>query len=678
LVTPTGIPGPAGPPGATGAAGPAGTSNANNGTSISSITPGTVVFGNDVAGNLGQLISHREVPMNNFSLIFSDNPPATIPPNSPGRPNTVTIGHEYSPFVNAYSKFYTENLTELVGGVFATKVSTGATVKFPHSTGNLGYTGAAGYAQSTGTTVDYLTGVYGMADNSNAIGGGSFICGVRGEAAGNSVTQRAIGVAGLAKSAQTGLSGVNIGVYGEAANGHTSWAGFMNGNSLIFGTWMPSDSLLKTNITTITNALAIIKKLNPKSYYFDTTNTYGLNLPSKKQYGFLAQNVSTILPELTTSFSSPADTMGPTNFTALNYNGFIGLLTAGMQQQQLSIDSLRGETALPTVPVLISPANGASGSFGKGNLTWNSVSNGIVVYHAQLATDNAFSNVVLDLSTTDTTTVFGADCDTVNVTYYWRVNAKNNAGTSAWSTVFSFTDTTKCGSSVGTPIRRIDAVAFGSASDSLFKTNVTPLTNALSKVTQLNGVYYDWLHNNPKYQFDTTNQVGFIAQDVKKVIPQVVSKDVNGYLALDYGKLAPVLVEAIKTLKTNNDSLQAQINRLTSLMNACCSSSSARVGTTTNLQSVTLSDKDAIVLNQNVPNPFAEQTVITYNIPENTGFAQLLFYDLNGRQIKTVDITTKGAGQLNVYANDLTNGMYSYTLIVDGKIIDTKKMVKQQ
>ena len=91
-----------------------------------------------------------------------------------------------------------------------------------------------------------------------------------------------------------------------------------------------------------------------------------------------------------------------------------------------------------------------------------------------------------------------------------------------------------------------------------------------------------------------------------------------------------------------------------------------------------MANKDIIVLNQNVPNPFAEQTVITYNIPQSAGAAQLVFYDALGRQIKTVDITTKGAGQLNVYANDLTNGIYSYTLIVDGNIIGTKKMVKQQ
>ena len=78
------------------------------------------------------------------------------------------------------------------------------------------------------------------------------------------------------------------------------------------------------------------------------------------------------------------------------------------------------------------------------------------------------------------------------------------------------------------------------------------------------------------------------------------------------------------------------------------------------------------------PNPFAEGVTIKYFVPEGTSNAQILFYDALGRQIKTVDIITKGAGSLNVYANDLTNGIYSYTLVIDGRIIDTKKMVKQQ
>lgn len=93
---------------------------------------------------------------------------------------------------------------------------------------------------------------------------------------------------------------------------------------------------------------------------------------------------------------------------------------------------------------------------------------------------------------------------------------------------------------------------------------------------------------------------------------------------------------------------------------------------------IELSDKDVIVLNQNVPNPFAEQTSISYYIPEKSGFAQIIFNDMKGQIIKVVDIKTKGKGQLNVFANDLSTGMYSYSLFVDGKLADTKKMLKTE
>jgi hypothetical protein len=81
--------------------------------------------------------------------------------------------------------------------------------------------------------------------------------------------------------------------------------------------------------------------------------------------------------------------------------------------------------------------------------------------------------------------------------------------------------------------------------------------------------------------------------------------------------------------------------------------------------------------NQNTPNPFAEQTTITYNVPAKYKFAQIIFKTIEGKIIRTVDITTKGQGQLNVFANDLSAGLYLYTLIVDGQVIDNKKMVKE-
>lgn len=90
-----------------------------------------------------------------------------------------------------------------------------------------------------------------------------------------------------------------------------------------------------------------------------------------------------------------------------------------------------------------------------------------------------------------------------------------------------------------------------------------------------------------------------------------------------------------------------------------------------------LSSKNAIILNQNVPNPFAESTVITYSVPTSIAKAQIHFYDGQGKLIQSVDITGRGNGQLNVFGSDLSSGTYSYSLVADGKIIDTKKMVKQ-
>ena len=48
----------------------------------------------------------------------------------------------------------------------------------------------------------------------------------------------------------------------------------------------------------------------------------------------------------------------------------------------------------------------------------------------------------------------------------------------------------------------------------------------------------------------------------------------------------------------------------------------------------------------------------------------------DGRVIKSVEIKEKGQGSMNVFADDLTNGIYSYMLVIDGKTIDTKKMIK--
>ena len=82
-------------------------------------------------------------------------------------------------------------------------------------------------------------------------------------------------------------------------------------------------------------------------------------------------------------------------------------------------------------------------------------------------------------------------------------------------------------------------------------------------------------------------------------------------------------------------------------------------------------------LDKPVPNPFKEKTTISYTLPETYAKAQLVFHNSQGKLIQSVELTGNGEGQLNVFADDLTSGIYTYTLVVDGKIIQTKKMIKQ-
>lgn len=98
-------------------------------------------------------------------------------------------------------------------------------------------------------------------------------------------------------------------------------------------------------------------------------------------------------------------------------------------------------------------------------------------------------------------------------------------------------------------------------SDLRYKNNVRPISNALSKLQLLNGVTYRMNTTTfPEWQFDTTMQYGLIAQDVEKVFPELVKKiDAKGYKGLDYVKLVPILIEAIKEQ-------QQQINELKKLL----------------------------------------------------------------------------------------------------------------
>jgi hypothetical protein len=98
-----------------------------------------------------------------------------------------------------------------------------------------------------------------------------------------------------------------------------------------------------------------------------------------------------------------------------------------------------------------------------------------------------------------------------------------------------------------------DIVAYYT-SDKRLKDNIQPIENALDRVNQLGGYTFDW--NEELQKARKGHDIGVIAQEVQSTFPEVVVERENGYLGVDYQKLVPVLIEAIKELSAKVKELE--------------------------------------------------------------------------------------------------------------------------
>jgi hypothetical protein len=105
--------------------------------------------------------------------------------------------------------------------------------------------------------------------------------------------------------------------------------------------------------------------------------------------------------------------------------------------------------------------------------------------------------------------------------------------------------------------------AYNNLSDARYKTNITTLNHALDKVMAMRGVKYDWrIADYPQLRFDAKPQLGFIAQEVKGVLPEAVSQDAQGNYSIAYSEVIPVLVEAVKDQQMEITNKNAEIQEL--------------------------------------------------------------------------------------------------------------------
>ncbi len=134
---------------------------------------------------------------------------------------------------------------------------------------------------------------------------------------------------------------------------------------------------------------------------------------------------------------------------------------------------------------------------------------------------------------------------------------------------------------------------------------------------------------------------------------------------MNYDAVIPVLVEAFKELSREKKALEERLAQLEkSLPNA-----------RTGVNKAASPSETTAVLRQNRPNPFHEKTVIEYVLPESLTQAALFIYNLQGEQLKRFDIADKRSKSLELDGNALPAGLYLYSLLVDGKVVDTKQMV---
>lgn len=152
-----------------------------------------------------------------------------------------------------------------------------------------------------------------------------------------------------------------------------------------------------------------------------------------------------------------------------------------------------------------------------------------------------------------------------------RITLEGPMGPTVSSIVLSATSgISRVGIGTSTPTQSLHVVGnicytgtIGACSDGKYKKNVERVDHALDLVSEIEGVRYQWKADQyPEQQFSAGTQIGFVAQDVKKVLPEVVMEQPDGSLSIDYGRLTPVLLEAIKELKLQNQQLTRRIEVL--------------------------------------------------------------------------------------------------------------------
>lgn len=212
-----------------------------------------------------------------------------------------------------------------------------------------------------------------------------------------------------------------------------------------------------------------------------------------------------------------------------------------------------------------------------------------------------------------------------------------------------------------------NAFAIGNwiGSDKKLKENIKNIDNPLDIINDIEGKKYQFIDENHRFLNDEIKErwtYGFIAQDIKEILPDLVKvrDDSTKLLSINYDGFIPIIVEALKKQQYEIENLRDELESIKMM------TGNNKINYSVELDSY---------LSQNNPNPFAQETTIKYFVTQKARNARIDILDIKGVLVHSFELSQFGNSSINLSSNDLESGEYIYSLFVNDTHVDSKKLL---
>lgn len=216
---------------------------------------------------------------------------------------------------------------------------------------------------------------------------------------------------------------------------------------------------------------------------------------------------------------------------------------------------------------------------------------------------------------------------------------------------------------------RIQARNVSIASDEKFKENIKTYSDGLASIMQLRPVTYNWKKSMFKYDSnaleakgltadkDENKQYGFIAQELEKIMPDIVETDENGNKLVNYIALIPVLVQSVQEMQATIESQALRIEEL----------SSSKFGK---------QSKNTNIITSCLPNPTNGSFTAFFQFSEEVTNAYLTISSLSGSLIGSYNLSPSDI-EIALNISSAPSGVYVLSLFVNNGLCDTCRIIKE-